>query len=502
MLIILIAILLRIYMWPNALTEVNCDEAMTAINAKSIAESGKDIYGTSFPVYFEAWGFAGQSALLTYLMAISIKIFGFSIFSVRLPLLIISIISIFIIYNLCKKIFKDKKVATIILLFLAINPWHIMQSKWSLDCNIFPHLMLISTYMIYLGIKNDKYLYLSMIFYGLTMYSYGISLYIVPIFLIISSIILYRKKIVTLKNIAICICIYLLVSLPIFLMVLVNYFQLDEIKLGNITIQYFESSNRTNDMLIFSENKVETLKNNVISLLKVILLQNDGLEWNAIKNYGVYYYFSIPFLFIGLYNCVKNRKAILILVWFVLSLIIGVLINDININRLNIIWYPIIILCGYGIYEVINQTNDKIVKYIIILLYISVSTLFNNTYYKSYTNVIGNSWCWSAGLVDSVKYAIQIGEQKQIVISKKIYKNKLAYDMKKDTYIKYSINLCNREKNLVEIQKEDINKNIKQDKIYIINEYELDELNIDNLEVRKFGTYLVVNKKDDTKERK
>ena len=78
-LIFILAIISRIYSWPDTIDSVNCDEAMTAINAKAITETGKDMYGTSFPVYFEAWLYGGQSALLTYFMAFCIKIFGFNI---------------------------------------------------------------------------------------------------------------------------------------------------------------------------------------------------------------------------------------------------------------------------------------------------------------------------------------------------------------------------------------------------------------------------------------
>ena len=49
------AFCIRIINWP-IIKDINCDEAMSAINAQAIAKTGKDIYGTSFPVYFEAWG--------------------------------------------------------------------------------------------------------------------------------------------------------------------------------------------------------------------------------------------------------------------------------------------------------------------------------------------------------------------------------------------------------------------------------------------------------------
>ena len=109
--ILIIAIIVRTISWPTAISQINADEAMTALNAKSIAETGKDIYGTSFPVYLEAWGAMGQSVMLAYFMAFFIKIFGFSIVTIRLPMLVISIISIVIFYDFIKRIFNNNKLA-------------------------------------------------------------------------------------------------------------------------------------------------------------------------------------------------------------------------------------------------------------------------------------------------------------------------------------------------------------------------------------------------------
>lgn len=53
--IVLFAIVVRTYGWPNLINDINCDEAMTALNANSIAKTGVDIYGTRYPIYFEGW---------------------------------------------------------------------------------------------------------------------------------------------------------------------------------------------------------------------------------------------------------------------------------------------------------------------------------------------------------------------------------------------------------------------------------------------------------------
>ena len=135
--LLVVGILVRIYKFPNAISELNVDEIMTITQAKSIFEIGKTIEGISYPVYLE--GFGGQSVVLLYLMVLSIKIFGYNLFAVRLPTLLISIISLFVFYDLVNKITKNNKIALIGLGLLVISPWHILQSIWGLDCNVFPH---------------------------------------------------------------------------------------------------------------------------------------------------------------------------------------------------------------------------------------------------------------------------------------------------------------------------------------------------------------------------
>ena len=213
--LIIVGICVRIYNFPNGIPEINCDEIMAMENANSIANTGKDLLGISFPVYLRGWG--GQSVVLLYLMTLIIKLFGYSLFTARLPMLLISIISLFVFYDFTKKITKNENVALIGLGLLAISPWHILQSIWSLDCNMFPHFLLISMDLLYTGIqKQKKYItYISMLFFSLSLYCYGIAIYFVPLFLLIIGIYLLKKKQITAKDLIICITIFLVISAPL-----------------------------------------------------------------------------------------------------------------------------------------------------------------------------------------------------------------------------------------------------------------------------------------------
>lgn len=408
--ILIIAITVRLISWPNAISQINVDEAMTAINAKSIAESGKDIYGTSFPVYLEAWGAMGQSVMLTYLMALCIKLFGFSMVSIRLPMLIVSILSIIVFYDLIKRIFNNKKLALGAMAFVSICPWHLLQSIWSIDCNMFPHFMLFSVYFLYRGITEKKWmLYLSMLFFALTMYTYGVSVYVVPFFLLICAIYLLVKKQIKIKDLLICIIIYLLFSAPILAMYVINALKIDtNLHIGPMTIQYFPYNNRTGDMLFFSENFWSTLLGNIKSTLTTFFIQYDGMEWNSTKIFGTVYHISLIFFFIGIIYLLRHKEernmgTLLFGIWLILSFVLGIVINNANINRLNIIWFPTLFFSFYGIYIVCR--NRKVLRYIIMAVYLALFIGFSTYLYTSYTDAIDTSGCFSRYLTDAVHYA-------------------------------------------------------------------------------------------------
>ena len=140
--LVIIILILKIINWPTTLQEMNCDEAMTAIDAKELAETGRDHNGIQNPVYLLGWG--GQSVILVYLMALCIKIFGYSTFAIRLPMLVVSIVAIFVFYDLVKRMTKNKTIAKIGLIAVLIMPWQMLQSLWALDCNMFPHFLLFA----------------------------------------------------------------------------------------------------------------------------------------------------------------------------------------------------------------------------------------------------------------------------------------------------------------------------------------------------------------------
>ena len=133
---------------------LNQDEASSAYEAWSILNFGIDRNGQSFPVQFISWG-SGQNVLYSYLMIPFISIFGLNTLSIRLPMALIGCISLVVFYYFMKSTFGNKK-SVLFLFIFAIFPWHLMKSRWGLESNIFPDLILWALFTMYVGIQNKK----------------------------------------------------------------------------------------------------------------------------------------------------------------------------------------------------------------------------------------------------------------------------------------------------------------------------------------------------------
>ncbi|MFQ9477951.1 ArnT family glycosyltransferase [Waltera sp.] len=139
--ILALAVILRCIRFATVPDGINQDEAMGAVDAWALSKYGTDRYGTFLPVHFTAWRYSQMSVLLAYCMVPFIKLFGFNTVTVRLPMVLISFGAVALVYLVGRKLFSER-IALVAMLLTAVNPWQFMQSRWSLDCNLFPHIFL------------------------------------------------------------------------------------------------------------------------------------------------------------------------------------------------------------------------------------------------------------------------------------------------------------------------------------------------------------------------
>lgn len=393
-----LATCLRIILFGKVPGGMNQDGAMAAVDAKALTTYGTDRFGMHMPVHLTAWVYGQMSALLSYSMAPFIKVMGLTPTAARLPVLIASITGLIALYLFCRKMI-GKEAALITLLFAVCNPWHFMQSRWALDCNLFPHMFMIGLALLLLGIQKRVLLYTSMIFFALCMYSYGISFYTVPIFLLVYYTWLLVRRIIKWYDMLGCAGLYMLLSWPIYLTMYINMVGGKTIETPFFTIPYFAESERSSDILFFANGRKKQLVKNLMAL-KNVYTNGDGLPWNTTPGFGVIYPCFVIFVFVGIaylgYKLIKTQEAenragyICLLCYFVVANLSGLITAEVNVNRINILMYALIILAGLGIYFIYQFAGKLAI--LVLVGYVTVSALFLHNYFTSHAQTLERSY--------------------------------------------------------------------------------------------------------------
>lgn len=380
--IFVIGFLARLLLLDKYPAGLNQDEASAGYDAYSILNYAIDRKGKLLPLYFIAWG-SGQSVLLSYLMLPFIHLFGLSELTIRLPMAIVGCITLIFVYKLLRQC--NKKIAVIGLAFFAICPWHIMKCRWALDCNLFPDIVIIATYIIITAIKNNKIsqFYTGIAVLSLAVYSYVLSYMFLPIFIVLLLVYLLKSKKIRINQALISLLIAFIVALPMILFVFINTFNYEEINLGVFTIPRLYQNRYEEAASIFSSEFLEVSLDNFDNNLKMLITQNDNTNYNVIPFYGICYMFSLPFTVFGIFKCVKGRnleKSILN-IFAIVSILILFVVTDANINRLNIVTIPIIMYTIVGIYDIIENNKNTLLP--IVTLYCIAFISFTNAYMKT-----------------------------------------------------------------------------------------------------------------------
>ena len=373
---------------------INQDEAMAGMDAWALSKYGTDRYGVFMPVHFTAWRYGQMSVLLSYCMIPFIKIFGFGTLAVRMPMLLASCGSVVLVYLVGKRLFSQR-FAFLVMGLTAINPWHFMQSRWALDCNLFPHVFLLAFCLLLSGLEKRKYLYLSMVFFGLTFYCYGIAVYSVIPFLLLYGCWCLKHGQLRIRELLLCALIFSVVALPELLVMAINFFGWSTVETPFFTLSYFPESVRSDDIL-FLNFSVNQLIKNFTAMIDTALLQKPRGIYNALPDFGPMYYISIPFMLLGMAafrrdlskeeNIEEKTRWMALWLFFLMGIWVGLVTYQVNVNRINIIFFPLIFLCGRGIVEAVKKIRS--LRYVTVAAYALCFELFLISYFTDFADRI------------------------------------------------------------------------------------------------------------------
>ncbi len=379
-LILTAGVLVRVLNFGFMPAGINQDEAFAGYEAFSMLNYGTDSWGYKNPVYFVSWG-SGMNVLSSYLMIPFIKLFGNTAFAARMPQLIAGVIAIWVFYLILKEGI-GKRCALCGAFILAISPWHIMVSRWALESNMAPHMWLFGFYFFIKGLKNNRFLPVSMIFWGLSLYAYATMWFFVPLtFMALFAYAFYKKRIKSLKLFFLSVAVLFLIALPLMLFVLVNFGIIDEIETAFFSVPKLLYM-RSGEMSLANIFRAETY----ISLFNILIKQNDGLIWNCGK-FGTYYHIGLPFIMIGIIRAFKEKsifsKTVLMITG--VSVLIALLMWGANVNKINFIHFPMLMLLAMGMDYVANIGYHKLFALIITAFTVCFG-MFTANYFTTHQN--------------------------------------------------------------------------------------------------------------------
>ena len=323
--IFLTAFLFRSYNLSQVPPQPTVDEVSIGYNAYSILNTGADEYGTKFPMLLRAYD-DYRPALYVYLVIPFVALFNLSVFTIRLPSVILSILSIIVVYFLLRELFSNSKVGIevrniklgvpeIATLLLALSPWHIYISRLGHEVNA-SYAFLIFGFLFFFRFldKEEWNLYLSALFFALSFDSYQSTKIVVPLVLLVL-VILHLKILMTNKRtVIISAVIGFIVALPI----LASSFdqnaliRLKGTSLLSTSEEYFmkekarlDTDRATGDLIgpIFDNNKAASIRLIAHGYLShfdpVWLFINEGGEQFKVPTIGLLYLFELPLIFLG-----------------------------------------------------------------------------------------------------------------------------------------------------------------------------------------------------------
>ncbi|MFC1646654.1 ArnT family glycosyltransferase [Patescibacteria group bacterium] len=450
-LIIILATFLRFWQLGLIPPSPDWDEAALGYNALSILKTGKDEYGTSFPVALRSFD-DYKPPLYMYLTVPSVWLFGLNNQSVRSPGAISGILAVlgayFMVFELTKtsgsKNLKKSKIISLTASFLlVISPWHIQFSRIAFEAGIGVTLNIWGVYLFLRGLTQKNYLVMSAFIFGLSLYAYHSERIFVP-FLVLILAVLYKKKLISNKR-------KVLQAVAVGFITIIPLIGLFTDKNTLMRLRGTSSLSDQTGLLAASVNKLEDdikrgdyigkiLDNRRVVWTKTLLsgyLSHFSLKWWFISgdnprhhasDVGMLHLWELPFLFIGIYAVFKkkNKLTTVLFSWFLLSPVAASPTTELPHGIRTLVFLPTFqVFIAFGLWEVFKYVkfNKTLIVKVSTILY-SIFVIGNIFYYFHMYYIhspIDYSQYWQYGYKQAVAYAeTNYDKYEKIVVSTKL----------------------------------------------------------------------------------
>lgn len=447
----LLAAGLRLWQLGQTPPSPDWDEAALGYNAYSVLKTGRDEYGTRFPLSLRSFD-DYKPPLYMYLAIPSVFIFGLNTWSVRLPSAIMGIVAVVGTYFLVKELYKtynnyknyNRYIALVSSFLLAISPWHIQFSRIAFEANIGVTINIWATVCFLKGVASRRWLSVSAFLFGLGFYAYHSERIFLP-FLLVILVWNYRKELFRIRSNVVIGAIIGLVTVAPLVPVFMNQNTLmrlrgtsslaDQTGLLARSVWKLEEDQKTHNPwgIVFDNRRVvwvKTLISGYLShySLRWLFLTGDNARHHA-PDMGLLYLVELPFLLLGMVALARRggQTAKVIFGWFLVAPIAASPTTELPHAIRTLVFLPTFqIISAIGIAQAVRWFDENKRSFFIRVLACSLILLFviNIMYYlHMYFGHLNEEYSasWQYGYREAVDYAkAHKNQYKKIVVSTKL----------------------------------------------------------------------------------
>lgn len=415
--IVSLAFILRLVGLSSFPVGLNPDEASQGYSAYSILKTGNDEWGNRLPTTSIKSFLDYKAPLYTYLTVPSVAIFDLNRFSVRLPSALIGVVSVYLIYFLANAIYPGSGAVASFL--LAISPWAISFSRSAMEANLAPAILFAAFYFLLKSQSKPRFFILSTFFFSLSLYAYHATKIFVPIFLIIY-ILKYKNKYDS-KTLFFSLFTLLLLASPIIVAMLSGSAgkRGSELLLTSINAQQLKS---IQDIQFFSEaggltrifyNKItfywHLFLENYLSYFSPVFWLSSGsgnTSYSNLPNFGLVYFWTLPFIFLGLKEIVqKGKNKFFLLLWLFIGPIPAAITKDpYHAHRAVVLMGLLEIFSAIGLSKLFKKSKIYLYLFLIVCLLSLSSYIFKYAFVYPVKHINGMSNLFNQSIIEVLKF--------------------------------------------------------------------------------------------------
>ena len=165
------------------------DEVNFALQAQSVAATGRDTNGRLMPLYFSETGFeAGRDPIVIYATAAMLALRPLSESAVRMPTALVGVLSVLLMFLLARRLFGSDAIGLAAAAMLALTPAHFINSRLVLSI-VYPVPFILGWLLClssFAGREDRRQLQAAAFVLGVGVYSYLASALMMPLYLLLT----------------------------------------------------------------------------------------------------------------------------------------------------------------------------------------------------------------------------------------------------------------------------------------------------------------------------